>query len=261
MGGGRLSVTMASRDLYAYIDETGDRGPSSRSSPIFGMAAVLVDDAGAAELRDAVRHLRNDLRVPDQEVMSWKDHAKDHDRRKRAAELLGAVRGIRVSYVYVVKSELAAESYLTHSERFYNYICYKTYKSVLWSARNWKGSGARLWTRFGHVRNHDHRSTKAYIEVEASKDEKVPDSLEQGLRWVSADKYLESQAADMYGGFLKAATWPSGTFNYVEPNYLLQVWPQLRNSGSCAIPLGIMSMPRNDLLQQNSWFPCANCPK
>lgn len=192
--------------------------------------------------------------------MSWKQDAKTHDRRKRAAQVLGAVDGIRVCYVYSVKARLWQGTYRDDPQRFYNYVAYKAYKSVLWAARAWKGERARVWTRFGHVKHHDHRSTARYIKQQATDDPKVPFLMEQGLTWVSADKYAESQAADLYGGFLKAALWPDGQFGYVEPTYLLSVWHQLEHSHDCAIPLGIMSMPNNDLARQLDWFPCKNCP-
>lgn len=66
----------------------------------------------------------------------------------------------------------------------------------------------------------------------------------------------KAKRADLYGGFLKAALWPAGQFSLVEPAYLLTVWHQIRNSNSCAVPLGIMSMPNCDLLRKEPWFPC-----
>ena len=232
-----------------------------KSSPIFGMAAVILDDAGAGAIRGAVEVLRQDFKVPAGRVLSWKAHVKTHDRRRRAAEVLGSLHGVQVCYVYSVKSELRAGSYVEDGERFYNYVAGMTYKAVLWAARNWKGPDVRVWTRFGHVRNHDFRTTEAYLRRVVSQDHRVPSHLEQGLRWVSANTYQESQAADLYGGFLRAALWAQGDFGYVEPSYLVSVWHQIRNSSSCAIPLGIMSMPRSDLLTRNSWFPCRACPK
>lgn len=254
-------TTLAKRDVHVYIDETGDRGCAPNSSPIFGMAAVLLDDCGQHELRAAVDRLRVDFKVPAGKVMSWKEHVKTHDRRRHAAEVLGQTTDIQICYVYSVKSALRAGSYLNDPQRFYNYVAYKTYKSVLWAARAWKGAGVRVWTRFGHVRGHDHRTTESYVKSQAAADPKVPHEIEQGLRWVSANTYRESQAADLYGGFLKAALWPDGEFGYVEPAYLLRIWHQLRNSDSCAIPLGIMSMPNGDLLTGEQWFPCVDCAR
>jgi hypothetical protein len=145
--------------------------------------------------------------------------------------------------------------------RFYNYVAYMTYKSVVWAARNWQGANAQLWTRFSHVRRHDHRATETYIRTQAQRDPRVPFHMEQSLRWVSADRYLESQAADLFGGFLKAAIWPAGEFNYTESSYLLSIWSKIRNSEDCAIPLGIMSMPNKRLTCEMPWFPCDGCPE
>lgn len=247
--------------LFAYIDETGDRGAGSSSSPIFGMAGVLVDDDGGIALRAAVAQLRRDLNVPSGCVMSWKEHAKRHELRRRAADVLSEVPNMRVLYLYAKKSELRCGSYLEDPQRFYNFVAFRMYKSVLWAARNWKGSSARVWTRFGHVRGHDHTATKSYILREAHFDDRVPSHMEQGLKWVSANQYDESQAADLLGGFLKAAIWPEGRFGYTEPSYLLKVWPRIRNSDTCAIPLGIMSMPHDQVLTEEPWFPCGHCQK
>jgi Protein of unknown function (DUF3800) len=245
--------------VHVYVDETGDRGGSSAASPIFGMAALVLDDDGVRNVRAAVDELRADFAVPAGRVMSWKSAAKTHDRRRRAAEVLSALPGLQVCYVYTLKAELRPGSYRDNPQRLYNYVAYMIYKASLWAARAWKGSGAEVWTRFGHVVGHDHRTTEAYIRREAARDPRVPFEMEQGLRWVSADQYAESQAADLYAGFLKAALWPGGEFGYLEPSYLLRVWPQLANSDQCAVPLGIMSMPSKDLVRRQPWFPCGRC--
>lgn len=262
-GVGRYRHGMATKRprLFAYVDETGDRGLSRNASPVFGMAAVLVDDAGTTELQQAIRDIRRTFSVPEGKVMSWKNHVKTHDHRRLAAARLGQVTSIRVMYVYCRKADLKPAAFNGDRALFYNYIALKMYKSILWAARNWHGGNARLWTRFGHVRHHDHEATRDYILREVIPDPKVPHRLEQGLRWVSADRYLESQAADLYGGFLKAAVWPSGRFNLTEPAYLHSIWHQIRNSDTCAVPLGIMSSPSNETTTSEPWFPCADCLK
>lgn len=246
--------------VFAYVDETGDRGAGATASPVFGMAAVLVREADAPGLRSAVQTLRSDFGVPATDVLSWKEHAKNHDRRKRAVEVLRAVPGIQVCYVYAKKSELQAGSYRDDRSRFYNYLAFKMYKSIVWGAKYSLGA-TEINIRYGHVRHHDHTATKQYIEWQASQEANVPDGIVNSIRWVSADRYAESQAADLFGGFLRAATWPTGQFGYIEPAYLLDVWSRIRNSGACAIPLGIMSMPSNDVLTSETWFPCAHCRK
>jgi len=50
--------------LRAYIDETGDRGHSGKSSAFFAFAAVLVADEDEGDLRAAMSKLRRNLSVP-----------------------------------------------------------------------------------------------------------------------------------------------------------------------------------------------------
>lgn len=175
--------------------------------------------------------------------------------------MLGGLPGLRVCYAYAVKAELDAGSYRSSHERFYNYVAKHLDNQVLWAARDWRGSGARVWTRFGHVKGFDHDSTARYLAESVRNDSRVPHHMEQGLRWVSSTEYLESQAADLFAGFLKAAVWPDGAYGYVEAAYLTSVWHQIHKSDSCVIPLGIHVMPDDRLLRMNSWFPCRDCRK
>lgn len=246
--------------LHAYIDETGDRGLPSKpgSSPIFGMAAILLTDDSAKAVRLAIDQLRSDFGVAPGQVMSWKDHLKTHARRKHAAQVLSAITDVRLIYVYCQKDQVAG-TYTTNRELFYNYVALKLYRNILWAARNWKGAKEGIQTRFGHVRGHDHQTTESYFKFELQFESKVPSQMERGLRWVSADQYRESQAADLYAGFLKAAVWPD-EFGNVEGQYLQIVWPQIRKGDNdCPIPLGFMSMPENNLASEWPWWPCVHC--
>jgi hypothetical protein len=68
--------------LRAYVDETGDRGTSGKSSPFFAFAALLVADEDEPPLRAAVSKLRRDLGVPVGKPLHWKDHVKTFPRRQ-----------------------------------------------------------------------------------------------------------------------------------------------------------------------------------
>nr|WP_199347695.1 DUF3800 domain-containing protein [Mycobacteroides chelonae] len=256
------SRPVTDKNVYVYVDETGDRGSSAESSPVFGMAAVIVDSATAQHLQATIDQLRRDFKVPSGKVMSWKDHLGPHDRRRRAAQLLVSVPGLTVCYVWALKSALSPGSYLDDNDRFYNWVAFKTYKSSMWAARNVHGQSARVHFRFGHVRRFDHEKSRQYIEAEAAADPKVPHHLQASLRWVSADQYRESQAADLFGGFLSAAVWPKGQFQMTEPSYLHTVWPVIRkNPQQCAIPLGLFGMPDHSIITGSDWFPCKCCPR
>ena len=244
--------------VFAYVDETGDRGLGHRSSPVFGMAAVLVRESDAAGLRTAVETLRSDFQVPSGKVLSWKDHVKVHDRRRRAADVLAAVPGIQVLYVYAKKSSYAPGTFVHDPTLFYNYVAFKMYKAIVWGAKHGLGA-SEVNIRFGHLRHHDHKPTRAYIEWQASLAPNVPDRVVRSMKWVNAASYSESQAADLFGGFLRAAVWPAAPYGYVEPAYLLRAWSCIRNAHSCVIPLGIFSMPNSGVLKSEPWFPCRGC--
>ncbi len=173
-----------------------------------------------------------------------------------------AVPGLTVCYVWASKKDLMPDSYRDDNDRFYNWVALKTYKSAIWAARNGHGDDAEVHFRFGHVRGFDHAGSKNYIEKEAQEDPKIPHRLQASLRWISADRYRESQAADLFGGFLSAAVWPKGDYGYTEPNYLHRVWPVIRkNDDGCAIPLGVFAMPHHRVATEADWFPCDDrCP-
>ncbi len=96
-------------------------------------------------------------------------------------------------------------------------------------------------------------------------ESRVRFDLVKGLKWVSADKFLESQAADLYGGFLKAMLWPTKTSwgtEVTEAVYLKTVWHQVRKGpNGCAIPLGFFPMPDYDVFTHRNDFFCINCPQ
>lgn len=263
MGGlqscGVASYAYSVTDLCAYIDETGDPGGSDQSSPIFGMAAVIVSRVGSVQLLDAINELRAEFSIPRDVPLSWKAHLRTHEKRKYVAQVLARVQELKVVYVYCRKSDVTLGNFTHDRALFYNYVAGKTYKGILWAANHWDGRPARLWTRFGQVMGLDHQTTtRPYFDAQISAAVNVPNHIEQGLRWVAATTYRESEAADLYAGFVKAATWPD-KYGNVEGSYLRRIWHQIRNSEACAIPLGLMSIPENRLVTNHDWFPCRTC--
>jgi hypothetical protein len=246
--------------LRAYVDETGDRGSSSNASPIFGMAAVIVDSAAEVMARTALATLRSDFHVPPTRPMSWKEDVKNHDRRVHAAQVLGAVAGLTVVYVGVEKAALREGSYRDDVTVFYNVTAYETLKRILWAARNGRSEQHQVQVRFGHVWKHDSNDTLNYFRIKHAQDRagKVPFSHMTSLSWVAADQYEMSQVADIYAGFLKAATWPNGYGN-VEGMYLTSIWHQIRNSNDCVLSLGLHYRPSSDLVRAKPWWPCKEC--
>lgn len=228
------------------------------------MAGLILDQAGSSRIQAAVARLRQDFGVRPEDVMSWKRHLKNHDRRKYAAKVLSAIPGITVIYIYYRKDAITIGTYHQDQQRGYDYIAHKMHKAILWATK-YQGIRSDVAIRFGHVRNHDHQVTEAYLRGHAD-TYMMQGQYQRDLRWVAANTHPESEAADFYAGFLKAAVWPD-SFGDFEGSYIQRVWPQIRNadlcsnsaSTYCAIPLGLMSMPENHLVTEHEWFPCGNC--
>jgi hypothetical protein len=73
--------------VRAYVDETGDRGLSSRSSRYFGMVAVVLADEDDAGMRHAIAECRRRLSVPANKPLHWTEHVKRYPRRQFVASV------------------------------------------------------------------------------------------------------------------------------------------------------------------------------
>jgi len=221
------------------------------------MATVTGPETSMARVREAVKQLRKDFKVPDNKVMSSKKSAKPYERKAHAANVLASVQGISLTFVVSKKSELAPGSFQSGKKDYFDFVSEKAYISALWAAKSFGARSARI--RFGHVIGMDQAKTKKHIRDQTVNNPKVPTYLEKELSWVSADKYLESQAADLYASFLKDAFWPD-EFGNIHPQHLFRVWHQIRKGDhGCVSPLGVFAMPHYGVLTRQPWFRC-NCP-
>ena len=87
--------------LRAYIDETGDRGHSGKSSAFFAFAAVLVADEDEGDLRAVMPKLRRNLSVPAGKALHWNQYVKTFSRRQHVATELATTPGVTIIYVIV----------------------------------------------------------------------------------------------------------------------------------------------------------------
>ena len=224
---------MSSRLVRAYIDETGDRGHSVRSSPFFAFAAVMVADEDEPGLRSAVAQLRRDLTVPDGKALHWKDHVKTYSRRQHVARRLARVPGVMVAYVLVEKATLPSTSGMYHDHvLFYNFAAVMTIERVLLAARDWEGGARDAVVRFGHVRGFDHKTTTAYFRLKAQTDPWIPwERLHGAVHFDNQAQWDGLQAADQYAGMLNVAL-RADQFGGHEEAHLMRVRPQIRTDSS-----------------------------
>jgi hypothetical protein len=215
--------------LRAYVDETGDRGHSGKSSPFFAFAAVLVADEDEAGLRAVMSRLRRELGVPAGKALHWKDHVKTYQRRQYVAAQLAAVPGLMITYVIVEKSAVPVGSgiYSDH-ELFYNYAALMMTERLLLAARDWAGGSRDVMVRFGHVRGFHHTSTQRYFLRKAAVPSWVPwNRLHGSVQFSDQSSWDGLQAADQYAGMLNVAVTADEFGGYQEA-HLMRIRHQLR---------------------------------
>lgn len=215
--------------LRAYVDETGDRGHSAKSSPFFAFAAVLIADEDEPALRATMSRLRRDLGVPAGKALHWKDHVKTHQRRQYVAKELAAVTGVSLTYVVVEKTAIPSSSGIyTDHELFYNYAACMVMERLLLAARDWPGERRDIVVRFGHVRGFRHATTQSYFCLKASTATWIPwQRLHGRVHFDDQAQWDGLQAADMYAGMLNVAVI-ADQFGGYEEGHLMRIRHQLR---------------------------------
>jgi hypothetical protein len=68
----------ARKILYAYVDETGDRGVSAKSSRFFAMSGLIMPAEKDAAMRAAIDRCRARFEVPSGKALHFKDHVKTY---------------------------------------------------------------------------------------------------------------------------------------------------------------------------------------
>jgi hypothetical protein len=217
--------------LRAYIDETGDRGHSGKSSPFFAFAAVLVPDEDEPTLRTAMSRLRRDLSVPTGKALHWHEHVKTYQRRQHVATQLAAFPNLSMTYVIVEKTAIPVSSGIYASqELFYNYAACMVMERMLLAAPDWPGGSREVKVRFGHVRGFRHATTTAYFARKTAQPAWIPWGLVRGqVEFSDQAQWDGLQAADQYAGMLNVAVTPD-KFGGYEEAHLLRIRGQLRRN-------------------------------
>jgi hypothetical protein len=129
--------------LRAYVDETGDRGMTAKSSRHFAMAGLVIADEDEHLLGDAVQHCRDALKVPSDAALHCQDHVKKYSRRQYATSQLAAVPRLVVNYVVLDKASIPPAS-LPRSDHtvFYNFVAGIMLERLLLTAKGWEGGKA-----------------------------------------------------------------------------------------------------------------------
>lgn len=104
-----------STEMFAFVDESGQRSPSKRSSDYFVMAAVLVKAKHLDLAYDYLRYLKQITNRKPDDLLHW-SKLKDHH-RSEVATALGQFEHLHYTSVVACKRVLAEKAEFRFSER------------------------------------------------------------------------------------------------------------------------------------------------
>lgn len=194
--------------LNVYVDETGDRGFSAKSSEFFAMTALLVPGEDDREVRFTAAGLR--ALVNTTKPLHWVDHfkAKHGDRRRFAAKKLAQMVSSRVVHVITPKAAVAVDAGVRDGVRFYNFTTRLLLERVAHAAQHWPGGPRLAIVRLGYVKGMDHAATESYLDRVRHIQGGFSGVPWQHIRWAPhwCDTTWDGiQLADIHAGLLNVA--------------------------------------------------------
>ena len=236
---------MANETLLAFVDETGDRGHSKKSSEYFAMAAVIFPISIQQEVKNCIARIKNELGVPLKTALHWYKHCRLHETRKYVTKEISKIEGVTVIYVISNKKTMP----LDHA-KFYNIVAAYTLERILKHAEELK---AKVIVNYGHVRNFNHLLTLDYFQNKIWRLGSYKSLIEQP-KWIAADTNSGIQLADQYAGILNAAII-TDKFGDFEPSYLDKIKHQIRKSRNGKISgFGIKAISKDNNPKSFKWW-------
>lgn len=232
--------------LLAFVDETGDRGHSKKSSEYFAMAAVIFPTSVQQKVKDCIAKIKGEFGVPIKTELHWRKHCRMHEYRKYVAGEVAKIEGLSVVYVVSDKKTVPKD----HA-RFYNIVAAVTLERIL---RQTEELNTNACVRFGHIRGFNHSSTLEYFQKRNWRLVKY-DSLIEQPKWIPAESNSGIQLADQYAGILGAAMIPDKFGNY-EAGYIETIKHQIRKSDNEKISgFGIKAISTDNDPKMFKWWP------
>ena len=232
--------------LLAFVDETGDRGFSGKSSVYFAMAAVIFPASVQQKVKDCIVHIKGKMGIPLYIPLHWRKHCCLHEVRKFVAMELAKLDGVIVVYVISDKKTMPQD----HG-KFYNIVAACTLERILKHAEM-IDTKARVW--FGHVKGFNHKATLDYFNKRTWHLGNY-DRLLNPPKWIQADTNSGIQLADVYAGILGPAILPDRFGNF-EPVYLEKIKHQIRKSDDGIISgIGIKVLSKDNNPKTFNWWP------
>ena len=218
---------MRINQLWAYIDEAGQRSASLKSSDHFVMSAVILKEEDAATASRFLAGLRSDLGRQAHDVLHWQN-LKQHPQRVHAARQLGQQDWITIVSVVACKRHLTGR--LT-DDQAYLFTLRLLLERLSWLARD---QGRQVRYTLAHVVRFKMSTLREY-------EYKLQQLDDVSIEWRHVDPsgglidqpHREEllQLADTSASATFAAFEPD-RFQNTESRYLRELAPRLWTRGS-----------------------------
>ena len=215
-----MSTNLTNETLLAFVDETGDRGYSKKSSEYFAMAAIVFPASVHQKVKDCITEIKTKFGVPINVPLHWRRHCQLHEFKKYAVSKISQLEDISIIYVISDKKTVLAD----HT-KFYNKVAASTLERILKHAGEMK---TKVCVRFGDIKGFDHSVTLDYFQ---KRTWRLGDynMLEDQPKWIYAKNNSGIQIADCYAGILNSAI-NADRFGAYEASFLVGIKHQIRTS-------------------------------
>jgi hypothetical protein len=245
-----MKTDLDKQTLLAFVDETGDRGFSRKSSVYFAMAAVIFPASVQQKVKDCIANLKTTMGIPLKTPLHWRKHCRMHETRKYVTNEVAKLEGVTVIYAISDKKTVPED----HA-KFYNIVAACALERIL---KHTEELGAKVNVWFGHVKGFNHKTTLDYF----SKRKWHLGNYNRLLnlpKWIQADSNSGIQLADMYAGILSPAILPD-MFGNFEPMYLEKIKHQIRKSNDGILSgIGIKVLSKDNNPKTFNWWPEGWC--
>ena len=91
-----MSTNLTNETLLAFVDETGDRGYSKKSSEYFAMAAIVFPASVHQKVKDCITEIKTKFGVPINVPLHWRRHCQLHEFKKFVVSKISQLEGISI---------------------------------------------------------------------------------------------------------------------------------------------------------------------
>ena len=228
--------------VSAYIDESGGRAHTKKSTDHFVMAAVMFRDADRPQASNLLAQLRQDLGRHPGDELHWVN-LKSHAYRLHVAQALGQSEFLNISSVVVCKRHFAPGDEIHREDVSYLYTLRFLLERLSWFGRNLGGAVEFTLAHIIRFPIAKLRSYEAILHGDASCQIRWPYIAGPG-KIDQPSRVEELQLADLCASAIAAAFEPDA-FGNTERRYLEEMLPRFYRYKGNLTSYGLKMHPWN----------------